>query len=82
MVAATGVVNGVSAAQVRKGAIVVDVGYYHGGGRGDVVATPADIEQMTAYASPRGAIGPLTVALLIGHTAGAARRTLDGRAAG
>ncbi|HEX6693144.1 MAG TPA: bifunctional 5,10-methylenetetrahydrofolate dehydrogenase/5,10-methenyltetrahydrofolate cyclohydrolase [Longimicrobiales bacterium] len=81
IVVATGIVHGVNAARFRDGAVVVDVGYYHGGGRGDIAATPSDIERMAAYAPPRGAIGPLTVALLIGHTAGAARRTLDRQAA-
>jgi methylenetetrahydrofolate dehydrogenase (NADP+)/methenyltetrahydrofolate cyclohydrolase len=81
VVVASGTVHGVNAAQFRDGAVVVDVGYYHGGGRGDIAATPSDIERMAAYAPPRGAIGPLTVALLIGHTAGAARRTLQRQAA-
>ena len=72
VVAATGVINGVSAAAFRNDAIVVDVGYYHGGGRGDIAAHPDDIARMKAYGTPRGAIGPLTVAILIDHTVSAA----------
>jgi methylenetetrahydrofolate dehydrogenase (NADP+)/methenyltetrahydrofolate cyclohydrolase len=72
VVAATGVVNGVSAAGFADGVVAVDVGYYHGGGRGDIAASPADIARMSAYAPPRGAIGPLTVAILVDHTVAAA----------
>jgi methylenetetrahydrofolate dehydrogenase (NADP+)/methenyltetrahydrofolate cyclohydrolase len=72
IVAATGVVNGINAAAFRDGAVVVDVGYYHGGGRGDIAAHPDDIARFSAYASPRGSIGPLTVAILIEQTIDAA----------
>ncbi len=76
VVAATGVVNGVSATSFADDVVAVDVGYYHGGGRGDIEAAPADIARMRAYAPPRGAIGPLTVAILIEHTIAAAVATL------
>lgn len=72
VVVCTGVVNGISAAAFRDGAVVVDVGYYHGGGRGDISAHPDDIARLSAYAGPRGSIGPLTVAILIEHTISAA----------
>jgi methylenetetrahydrofolate dehydrogenase (NADP+)/methenyltetrahydrofolate cyclohydrolase len=76
VVVVTGVINGINASAFRDGAVVIDVGYYHGGGRGDISAHPEDIARLRAYASPRGSIGPLTVALLIDHTVTAAEQTL------
>jgi methylenetetrahydrofolate dehydrogenase (NADP+)/methenyltetrahydrofolate cyclohydrolase len=85
VVAATGVVNGVSAASFRNDAVAIDVGYYHGGGRGDIAAHPDDVARLRAFGTPRGAIGPLTVAILIEQTVTAAemhatRRRGDTRA--
>ncbi|MEO5510937.1 MAG: tetrahydrofolate dehydrogenase/cyclohydrolase catalytic domain-containing protein [Longimicrobiales bacterium] len=74
VVVASGVVNGVRGQAFRDDAVAIDVGYYHGGGRGDIDAAPADIERLRAYAPPRGAIGPLTVAILLEHTIDAAQQ--------
>jgi methylenetetrahydrofolate dehydrogenase (NADP+)/methenyltetrahydrofolate cyclohydrolase len=72
VVAATGVINGVPAAAFRNDAVAIDVGYYHGGGRGDIAAHPDDVARLRAFGTPRGSIGPLTVAILIDHTVTAA----------
>ena len=79
VVVATGRPNGVDAAAVPDGSVVVDVGYYHAGGAGDIAASEADVHRMKAYAMPRGAIGPLTIALLMEHTVRAAGRLAQQR---
>lgn len=73
VVVASGRPGSVPDARLPAGAVVVDTGYYHGGGRGDVVWTDAQ-RRLEARVPPIGGVGPVTVAVLMAHAVEAAER--------
>ena len=82
VVAAVGQAELVRGAWIRPGAIVIDVGINRmpdGSLRGDVEFGPAG--ERAAFITPvPGGVGPMTVAMLLANTVGAAERTLRGAA--
>ncbi|MCL2733462.1 MAG: bifunctional 5,10-methylenetetrahydrofolate dehydrogenase/5,10-methenyltetrahydrofolate cyclohydrolase [Actinomycetia bacterium] len=77
VVAAVGRPGLITAAHVREGAVVVDVGTNateDGGLVGDVAS--AEVGRKAAVSPVPGGVGPLTTALLLHHTVQAATRTL------
>ena len=54
----------VRAAELASGAVVIDVGYYNAGGRGDVDVS-GGIGHLAAIAPVPGGIGPATISLLV-----------------
>jgi methylenetetrahydrofolate dehydrogenase (NADP+)/methenyltetrahydrofolate cyclohydrolase len=80
VVAAVGQAELVRGAWIRPGAVVIDVGINRmpdGSLRGDVEFGPAG--ERAAFITPvPGGVGPMTVAMLLANTAGAAEHTLRG----
>ncbi|HZD04187.1 MAG TPA: bifunctional 5,10-methylenetetrahydrofolate dehydrogenase/5,10-methenyltetrahydrofolate cyclohydrolase, partial [Longimicrobiales bacterium] len=64
LVTSAGRPGAVSGRWIGDGAVVVDAGYHHPGGAGDIVPAP-DSARLDAWAPPRGGVGPLTVAQLM-----------------
>lgn len=52
------------AGDLAPGAVVIDAGYFNPGGRGDIDTT-AGIDHLAALAPVPGAIGPMTVSMLV-----------------
>ena len=65
----------VRAADLDAGAIVIDVGYFNAGGKGDVEVA-GGIEHLRALAPVPGGIGPATIALLVERVIEFAERDL------
>lgn len=49
---------------LAAGAVVIDAGYFNSGGRGDIDTSPG-VEHLRALAPVPGAIGPMTVSMLV-----------------
>src|SRR5439155_11089910 len=83
VVAATGCAALVRGDWIRPGAVVIDVGMNRGPDGnlcGDVEFAPA--RERAAYITPvPGGVGPMTVAMLLQNTVGAAERAYTERAA-
>jgi methylenetetrahydrofolate dehydrogenase (NADP+)/methenyltetrahydrofolate cyclohydrolase len=75
VVVAVGKPRFVQGGWIRTGAVVVDAGY-NPGNVGDVDCEPA-AERASMITPVPGGVGPLTVAVLIDHTATAAARQLE-----
>lgn len=76
LVTCAGRAGAVDGRWVPDGSVVVDAGYHHRGGRGDLDPEP-DPGRLAAYVPARGGVGPLTVALLAAHTLDACLRQVD-----
>src|SRR5204863_8640131 len=74
VVAAVGKARFVQGAWIKPGAVVVDAGY-NAGNIGDVDFEPA-AERASLITPVPGGVGPMTIAVLIDHTATAAARQL------
>jgi methylenetetrahydrofolate dehydrogenase (NADP+)/methenyltetrahydrofolate cyclohydrolase len=72
VVAAVGAPGIVQARHLRRGAVVVDAGYFNAGGSGDIDFT--DAPPLHALIPAPGGIGPVTVAVLLARTLRAAER--------
>lgn len=69
IISATGVAHLIKAPYIKKGAILIDVGFAYKKGKiyGDI--DPVSVETKAAYLSPvPGGVGPMTVALLLENT--------------
>ena len=71
VIAAAGKPSSVPSDWLPEGCILVDTGYYHGGGRGDVAPGPG-MTRVAAWVPPLGGVGPVTVAILMENTLAAA----------
>ena len=71
VVAAVGKANALPSDWLPQECVLVDTGYYHGGGRGDV-APGSGMTRVAAWVPPMGGVGPVTVALLMENTIAAA----------
>ncbi len=64
VIVAAGVPGLVNAASLARGAIVIDVGYFNPGGRGDIDLS-GGLAHLGAIAPVPGSIGPMTVSCLV-----------------
>lgn len=64
----------VRTADLTRGAVVVDGGYFNPGGRGDVDVS-GGIDHLGAFAPVPGGVGPMTVSMLIEAVVGRAERS-------
>lgn len=71
VVVASGRPGSVPESWLPEEAVVVDTGYYHGGGRGDV-AWGDPPRRLRGRVPPVGGVGPVTVAVLMEHAVAAA----------
>ena len=70
----------VRAVDHAEGAVVIDVGYYNAGGRGDVDVT-GGTAHLRALAPVPGGIGPATIAMLVERVIEFAEGSSDGAGA-
>lgn len=74
VVAAASVPEVMSSTALSPGTVLIDVGYFNAGGRGDV-DTSGGIAHLAAIAPVPGGIGPMTVSMLVERVIAFAERT-------
>lgn len=77
VVSATGTPHAVDGLWVPDGAVLIDAGYHHADGRGDVDVRSDNVARFRTYVPPRNGLGPLTVVELLANLVLAAERAAD-----